>query len=29
MIEVFVNGEAALSSGAFTGTLAGRVIRKR
>ncbi len=29
MIEVFVNGEAAVSSGAFTGTLAGRVIRKR
>ena len=29
MIEVFVNGEAALSSGKFTGTLAGRVIRKR
>ena len=29
MIGVFVNGEAALSSGDFTGTLAGRVIRKR
>ena len=29
MIEVFVNGQAALSSGDFTGTLAGRVIRKR
>ena len=29
MIEVFVNGEAAVSSGDFTGTLAGRVIRKR
>ncbi len=28
MIEVFVNGEAAVSSGEFTGTLAGRVIRK-
>ena len=29
MIEVFVNGEAAVSSGDFTGALAGRVIRKR
>ena len=29
MIEVFVNGEAAISSGDFTGALAGRVIRKR
>jgi len=29
MIEVFVNGEAAVSSGEITGTLAGRVIRKR
>ena len=29
MIEVFVNGEIAISSGDFTGTLAGRVIRKR
>jgi N-acyl-D-aspartate/D-glutamate deacylase len=29
MIEVFVNGEAAISSGEITGTLAGRVIRKR
>ena len=29
MIEVFVNGEAAVSSGDFTGTLAGRVIRMR
>ncbi len=29
MIDVFVNGEAAVSSGDFTGTLAGRVIRKR
>ena len=29
MREVFVNGEAALSSGEFTGTLAGRVLRKR
>jgi N-acyl-D-aspartate/D-glutamate deacylase len=29
MVEVFVNGEAALSSGDVTGTLAGRVIRKR
>ena len=28
MIEVFVNGEAAVSSGEITGTLAGRVIRK-
>jgi len=29
MIEVFVNGKAAISSGDFTSTLAGRVIRKR
>ena len=29
MIDVFVNGEAAVSSGEFTGTLVGRVIRKR
>ncbi len=29
MIEVFVNGEAALSSGKVTGTLAGRALRKR
>ncbi len=29
MIEVFVNGESALSSGEITGTLAGRVIQKR
>jgi N-acyl-D-amino-acid deacylase len=29
MREVFVNGETALSSGEFTGTLAGRVIRRR
>ena len=29
MREVFVNGETALSSGEFTGTLAGRVLRKR
>ena len=29
MIEVFVNGKAAISSGDFTNTLAGRVIRKR
>ena len=28
MIEVFVNGEAAVSSGEITGTLAGRVIQK-
>ena len=28
MVEVFVNGEAAVSSGGFTGTLAGRVIQK-
>ena len=28
MIEVFVNGEAAVSSGEVTGTLAGRVIQK-
>ena len=28
MVEVFVNGEAALSSGATTGTLAGRVLRR-
>jgi N-acyl-D-amino-acid deacylase len=28
MVAVFVNGEAALSSGAVTGTLAGRVIHK-
>ena len=28
MIEVFVNGEAALSSGKVTGTLAGRALRK-
>lgn len=27
MVEVFVNGEAAVSSGEFTGALAGRVIR--
>ena len=29
MIEVFVNGEAAVSDAEFMGTLAGRVIRKR
>ncbi len=29
MIEVFVNGQAAVSSGEITGTLAGRVLRKR
>jgi len=29
MVEVFVNGEAAVSSGETTGTLAGRVLRKR
>jgi N-acyl-D-amino-acid deacylase len=28
MVEVFVNGEAAVSSGETTGTLAGRVLRK-
>ena len=28
MIEIFVNGEAAMSSGEITGTLAGRVIQK-
>ncbi|MEE2669294.1 MAG: amidohydrolase family protein [Gemmatimonadota bacterium] len=28
MVEVFVGGETAISSGEFTGTLAGRVIRK-
>ena len=28
MVAVFVNGEAALSSGAVTGTLAGRIIHK-
>jgi N-acyl-D-amino-acid deacylase len=28
MVAVFVNGEAALSSGAVTGTLAGRVVHK-
>jgi N-acyl-D-aspartate/D-glutamate deacylase len=29
MVEVFVNGQAAVSSGEITGTLAGRVLRKR
>jgi N-acyl-D-aspartate/D-glutamate deacylase len=28
MVEVFVNGEAAVSSGEFTGALAGRVIQR-
>ncbi len=28
MVHVFVNGEAAIRDGEFTGTLAGRVLRK-